>query len=145
MLYGQPVDVFPHYIYVQVSSCLTEELPLITMVLCMLVIFITDSTPTMSLCYVLLMPPTAVVEIIERETGSIPMEVLLIVLLTALVVFAMTSLQGTEVKMLYVSIDVAILQKEDVSAVSCWGTPSMSTFVSNLTDITNYIIVSSPQ
>ena len=84
------------------------------------------------LCSVSLMPPTAAVTVslvVHRESGSFLMELWLVFFLLMLLV-AVTPLQGIGDKVLYVYIDRTIHQKEDVSIVNCWGTPSMSTSVS---------------
>ena len=72
---------------------------------------------------------------LNRESGAFLMELTFILLLTYVTVYrtavvvALASAE-TESKVLYVYIDSTIHQKEDVSAVYCWGTLSMPTSVS---------------
>ena len=86
----------------------------------------------MLLCSVSLMSPTVAVVLIlvvlHWETGSIRMEVVLLVLIIAL--YPITCFIELGTKVLCFCIDRIVLLKEDISVVNCWGTLSMSTSVS---------------
>ena len=83
-----------------------------------------------TVCSVLLMTPTAAVAFRGwyQESGGFPMELLPLLLLVQVV--SLGASPETEDKVLHVYIVGTMHQKEDVSAVNCWGTPSMPTSVS---------------